>query len=70
MMNRQGMGKSSNVTDGTQSGQHDEQTRNGYANRQIWADSKGADTSCMYQSEQTLAKQSSIHSLVTCVVKR
>ena len=29
MMNRQVMGKSSNVTDGTQSGQHDEQTRNG-----------------------------------------
>ena len=29
MMSRQGMGKSSNVTDGTQSGQHDEQTRDG-----------------------------------------
>ena len=27
MMNRQGMGKSSNVTDGTQLGQHDEHTR-------------------------------------------
>ena len=29
MMNRQVMGKSSNVTDGTQLSQHDEHTRNG-----------------------------------------